>query len=176
MQLHLTFEGLDEQIDLIRLQQRFYKDQGPSLQRAAYPWLLAHLKRQVATSGAHGGTPWTFGGEAKYAKAKAARYGKRYGSRPLALPPRRGVLLPSLMERSHHMHVFRRGETEIEIGSSAPHAHRLLYLGGTGPYGERYPARSPFEMTAGQRAELDKAVVDHIEQRVKSAWIRRSRA
>lgn len=171
--LELDIEGLDEQLAFLAVQQRMWRSIGPSLQRAAYPWLLAHLKRQAQTGGAHGGAAWSFGGEPRYAKAKAARYGKRYGARPLALPPRRGVLLPSLISRSHPHHVFRRGADAIEVGSRAPHAHRLFYLGGTGPFGERYPARDPFVMTAGQRAELDRAVVEHVEQRIKSAWVRR---
>lgn len=171
IELTLQAQGLENQADLLKTQARFFKDIGPSLQRAAYPWLIKHIKAQIRTSGAHGGRPWTFGGEPKYAAAKTARYGKRWGSRPLALPPRRGVLLPSLVTRSHHMHIFRRRETEIEIGSSAPSA-RLLHLAGVGPKGEAYPARAPWEMTAAQRAELDKVVVAHVEQRIMGALVR----
>lgn len=171
IQLTLEAIGLPAQLELVRLQRKYFADLGPSLQRAAYPWLLAHIKRQIATSGAHGGKPWTFGGEAKYAASKAARYGKRWGARPLALPPGRGVLLPSLVTRSHHMHVYRRRATEIEIGSSAPSA-RLLYVGGTGPKGEAYPARKPWEMTSAQREQLDRAVVAHVELRIKGALAR----
>lgn len=151
----------------LRAMQQVVDDPTPTLNRVVYPWMLDHLEGQFETAGAWGGEPWGFDGEPIYARYKRALYGEDLGARPLAVDPAHERLKPSLTQPGHPDHIVRLSGKLLEIGTSVEYARRLLFDGGLGPFGESYPARNPFIMTAAQRAELDDEMRYDLRLRLK---------
>lgn len=139
---------------LLRAVGRIVADPTPTLNRVVYPWLLDHIEGQFETSGSWGGQPWSFSGEPIYERYKRALLGDDLASKPLLVDTEHERLRPSLVDPSHPDHVVRMEGGRLEIGSSVEYARRLLFEGGTGPFGESYPARNPFVMTDAQQEEL----------------------
>lgn len=152
---------------LIRAVQRVVADPTPTLNRVVYPWLLDHIEGNFETSGAWGGQAWSFAGEPIYARYKRQMLGDELGARPLLVDPAHERLKPSLINPSHPDHVVRLSGGKLEIGSSVEYARRLLLDGGTGPFGESYPARDPFVMTRAQREELDDEIRWDLRNRLR---------
>ena len=100
------------------------------------------------TGGKHSGNPWSFVSEPKYRARKTALWGSTYGSRPLALPPGRSPLRDAVASQP------RVSGVTLTARVDHPNAKRLFKTGGVGPFGEPYPARNPYQMSAQQRAEV----------------------
>lgn len=164
-----TGMGLSGVIRELKVLTNVVRDTRPTLNQVVHPYIQRHVRLNVKTLGAHGGGPiWDFSGEPIYEYRKTARLGADLGSKPLHVDPEHAELIPSLIEPGHPDSMFRLTADSIIFGSLNDHAEKLLMTGGIGPYGERFPARNPFVMTAGQRAELADLVQHDLSRRLKS--------
>jgi hypothetical protein len=124
-------------------------------------YLLAHLRRQFATAGAHGGTPWA-GYNPKYAAYKRAILGHLDLLRWEKGGKER--LFPALTDPNDPGHVFEVNDRSVKFGAVHPHIVKL-FRGGTNQFGEPYPGRNPFAMRAAQKRELAKDVFTDVLRR-----------
>lgn len=138
-----------------------------TLEEVVQPYIEMHVDKQFRTAGRHGGKRWSFGGEPVYEAAKTARYGARYGKRPLFVPRKVEQLRPSLVMSGHPQAIRRIERGRLTIGTKIRYADRLINTGGVGPYGERYPARDPFQLKARQRLELEKEIARDLVKRAR---------
>ena len=161
------FRGLETEV---RLLQKVVKDPRPTLNSVVYPYMRDHVEQMLKTSGGHAGQRWDFSGEPLYARRKASLLGSRLGSMPLLWDPKDALLLPSLINPRAAYSIFRLEPKRLVIGSSLPYAEDLLINGGTGPFGESFPARNPFHLTPAQQQELGDEIEHDLSLRLKGYW------
>lgn len=119
-----------------------------------------HVEQMVLTAGRHGGASWDFSGEPVYAARKMLRFGEPYASSPLLMPPDRAQLLPALIR------AWSPDDLSPERSVQHPNATALLSTGGVGPYGERFPARSPYQMTPQQKQEVKALMAAYLRKQL----------
>ena len=160
--------GLGGALRELEILQEIVQDTRPTLNQVVYPYMRQHVEQNFRTLGAHGGGPtWDFSGEPKYQAYKRSILDEPWASMPLWWSPGRARLVPSLTDPGHKDSFFRLGRSSIIFGSLHPNAEQLLGTGGIGPFGERFPARDPFKMTAFQEAELKDLVEHDLNRRLK---------
>jgi hypothetical protein len=146
----LTVRGLGEQLAAVKAARAALRDMRALIARVALPWWLGHMRRQFATSGSHGGSPWA------PLERKYAAYKKSIGAslEPLRWSPGREQIHPSLTEDGHPLQIARSEDDGFVFGSNAPNLDNVM-TGGVNPItGEVFPARDPFATTTSQRDEL----------------------
>lgn len=123
-----------------------------------HPYLLAHMQKQFATGGSHGGQAWA-GYNPKYAAYKRALVGHlellrwEKGGKEL--------LYPALTSPADPGHVFAVDDRHVTFGAVHPHIQKI-FRGGTNQFGEVYPGRNPLAMRPRQKRELATIVFKEI--------------
>lgn len=142
---------------------------------SVHPFMLAHMRQQFRSDGAHGGKPWAdFSNEPKYTAYKIAMVGHLTPLRWQKGGPFER-LYPSLVDRTDVDHVWRSKKTSASFGTRVPHA-ATLNVGGIGPFGEKYKARKIIAMRDEQRKSLISTIQRAIVEQLGADTIRRARA
>ena len=160
--------GLQGALQELKILQEIVADVRPTLNAVVYPYMRMHVEENFRTLGRHGGGGgWDFSGEPKYQAYKRAILDEPWASMPLWWSPGRAQLIPSLTDPGHKDGFFRLTRNSIIFGTLHPNGEALLGTGGIGPFGERFPARDPFQMTPWQEAELKDLVEHDLGRRLK---------
>jgi hypothetical protein len=127
--------------------------------------LLGYAREQFRTQGRAGGQPWAdYSGEPKYRAYKLA-----LGASPQVLrwePGKQERLYPSLTDPRDRNHVWRVGGKSVAFGSALPYVARIEQ-GGTGPFGERSPARRLLPMASAIRRRVNEAIAADLRSRME---------
>lgn len=115
-----------------------------------HPWMVQHFRRQFDTAGGHGGALWA-PLEPKYQAAQRA-----FGDSIVPLESSAGILERSFVDPTDKNHRVKFGRT-MEFESALPYSGTLA-TGGTGPYGEPFPARDPRVISRVQMEDLKKEI------------------
>lgn len=104
---------------------------------ALHPHLLANMRRQFATQGKHGGSPWIL----------------------LSMPVRAltNLLQPSLTQPGHQDHVFLTEKDQLTFGSRSHWTRKLL--------DSQQERAAIFAMTGRQKNKLVKMIADDLTRR-----------
>lgn len=160
--IRVTVKGLAEEVARLRRTRQLLADLRWLYEAVTHRWWLDHLRAQLASSGAHGGSRWDYAGEPKYAAFKRRVTGR---DDVLRWTPGDELLAPSLTDPDHPNHDWTAREDSYSIGSTVAHLEQLL-AGGIGPFGEPYPGRDPFERTEDQIADLERREQEALDERL----------
>lgn len=124
----------------------------------AHNYFLDSVKENIQRQGALSGESWDYSTEPKYKAYKRAVLGDLTVLRWKGGNER---LYPSLINRSDREHLFIPKPNGALIGSRVDYAGRLA-KGGTGPFGERYPARHFIPVKEDQNRKLLKTLNESV--------------
>lgn len=147
-------------------------DMRPIWDEVVRPFVFEHMKLQFDTLGAHGGEPWkSLDGEPKYKAYKKALLGESLANKVLWWSEDKARLRPSLIEPGHGDQFVYSTSKKFKFGTRVEHAKSLME-GGTGPFGEPFPARNIFRISQSDRKRLvtliQRAIVAQVEGRGNS--------
>lgn len=146
----MEIKGAREEIARLQRASELLSDLTWLYNQVSHLWWIDHLKEQLQTQGAHGGDPWDFAGEERYAAFKRAAVGHDDVFRWEA---GREQIVPSLTDPDDPFHEWSVGPMGYSIASGAPNAD--VFEGGIGPFGEPFPPRDPFRTTEDQLQQLE---------------------
>lgn len=159
-------KGFGYLANLLRDHLEVFEDVDAINREVVGPYMRRQARANFATAGKHGGRAWTFDGEEKYRRMKRGWLGEVYAGLPMVVPDEHAELVPSVVDPFHPHHIERSTDTGMQMGSSLEHARALFVTGGVGPFGERFPARDPFQMTPAQVDELGEEIAAFNKRRL----------